>query len=146
LLQGTNEISCIFQAIAYRIKALYASIILYNLALTAVKLSILLLYLRLCVTQLPRRLCHILLAFVVAYGIETFFSGIFTCTPVAFFWNSKIKGGKCINKTSIYYANAAINIVTDFALLLLPATILKHLRLPRFQKLVVMLMLAFGGL
>jgi len=126
-------------------KALYASIILYNLALTMVKLSILVLYLRLCVTKLPRTLCYALLAFVVAYSIETFFAGIFTCTPVAFFWNSKIKGGKCLNKTDAYYANAAINIFTDVALLLLPAMILKHLTLPRVQKLVVMLMLAFGG-
>ena len=127
-------------------KALYASIILYNMALTVVKVSILLLYLRLCITRIHRQICYAMLGFVVAYGIETFFSGVFTCTPIPYFWDSKIPGGKCINKTKIYYANAALNIFADFALLFIPTLLLTHLTLPRVQKLTVLVILACGGL
>jgi hypothetical protein len=46
----------------------------------------------------------------------------------------------------LYFTNAAINIVTDLTLLFLPVLILRHLMMPKSQKLVVMIILAFGGL
>jgi hypothetical protein len=128
------------------VQSLYASIIIYNLALTCIKISIILLYLRLFITQTAKRICYSLLAIVIAYGVETFFAGIFTCTPVAFFWNSKIHGGKCVDKTTLYYANAGISIVTDVALFFIPFVFLRLLMMPRLQKLLVMLIVAFGGL
>jgi hypothetical protein len=90
--------------------------------------------------------CYALLAFIVAVGIEATFTGIFTCTPVDYFWNETIRGGKCVNRATLYFTNAAISIATDFALLILPAIILRHLMMPWSQKLVLMVILAFGGL
>jgi len=46
----------------------------------------------------------------------------------------------------LYFANAAINIFTDLTLLFLPALVLRHLMMPKSQKLVVGIILAFGGL
>ena len=125
---------------------LYASIILYNLALTSIKCSIILLYLRLFSSRASKRICYALLAIMSAYGIETFFAGLFTCTPIEFFWNSKISGGKCVDKTTLYFANARISIVTNVALLLIPVIFLRHLTMPKLQKALVMVIVAFGGL
>jgi hypothetical protein len=83
---------------------------------------------------------------MIAYGLESLFSGIFTCTPIAFFWNSKIKGGTCVDKTTLYYANAGISIVTDLALLFIPVIFLWNLTMPKLQKALVMVVVAFGGL
>jgi hypothetical protein len=127
-------------------KAPYACIIVYNISLTFVKISILLQYLRICITRLSKRTCYAVFGFIVAYGITNVFTGPFTCTPIAYFWNSTIRGGTCVNKMRLYFANAAINILTDFTLLFLPALILRHLLMPKSQKLVVMVILAFGGL
>lgn len=127
------------------LKALYASIIFYNLALTSVKVSIILLYLRLFSSQASNRICYALLAIMAAYGFETLFAGIFTCTPIAFFWNSKIPGGTCIDKTMVYYANAGISIVTDVALLFIPIIFLRHLTMRKLQKVVVIVIVSFGG-
>lgn len=80
------------------------------------------------------------------YGIETLLTGVFTCKPIAYYWDMTISGGTCVNETKLYFANAAINIFTDFTLLFLPFLILKDLRMPMFQKLVVTIILAFGGL
>jgi rhodopsin domain-containing protein len=83
---------------------------------------------------------------MIIYGIETLLAGIFTCTPIAFFWNSKIHGGKCVDKTTLYYANAGISIVTDVALFFIPFIFLRRLMMPKVQKLLVMLIVSFGAL
>lgn len=93
-----------------------------------------------------KRICYALFIIMIAYGLEATFAGIFTCTPIAFFWNSKIKGGRCIDKTTVYYANAGISIVTDLALLFIPVVFLWNLTMPKIQKALVMLIVAFGGL
>ncbi|KAF2183652.1 hypothetical protein K469DRAFT_505625, partial [Zopfia rhizophila CBS 207.26] len=126
-------------------KALFLSIIAYNLSLVAIKLSILFQYLRICVTITERRVCYGLIGFVIAYGIMTFFSGIFTCSPVEYFWDKTILGGTCVDQTKLYYANAGLNIASDLALLFLPLLLLRHLMLPLLQKLVITVILAFGG-
>lgn len=85
------------------------------------------------------------MALVLAYGIETFFTGLFTCTPVAYFWDSSVPGGSCVDKWSLYFVNAAINIVTDFAILVLPIIILKGLKMPKFSKACLIAVIALGG-
>jgi hypothetical protein len=82
----------------------------------------------------------------LAYGVEILFTGIFTCMPIAYFWDSTIPGGTCVDRTKLYFANAAINIFTDFTLLFLPVLILKDLMMPKYQKWIVRVILAFGGL
>jgi len=128
------------------LQALFASILLYNLSLTCIKLSIIQLYLRVFAGRTSRRICQALFAIMVAYGLEATILGIFSCTPIAFFWNSKIKGGTCVDKTTVYYANAGISIVTDLALLFIPVVFLWNLAIPKLQKALIMLIVAFGGL
>jgi len=86
------------------------------------------------------------LAFILAFGIAAVFGSTFTCTPIAYFWDSSIPGGSCVNKMKLYFAYAAINIFTDLTLLFLPALILRHLMMPKSQKMIVRIILAFGGL
>jgi hypothetical protein len=83
---------------------------------------------------------------MIAYGLESLLLGVFTCTPIAFFWNAKIKGGTCVDKTAVYYANAGISIATDLALLFIPVIFLWNLTMLKLQKALVMLIVAFGGL
>ncbi|KAH8664970.1 hypothetical protein BGZ60DRAFT_516265 [Tricladium varicosporioides] len=126
-------------------KSLFASILIYNFGLLFTKLSILLQYVRICPVGPTRKVIYAVTALVIAYGIETFFSGTFTCTPVAYFWDPTIPGGKCVDKWSLYFANGGINIVTDFMILFLPALILKDLIMPKFQKFTLMAIIALGG-
>jgi hypothetical protein len=83
---------------------------------------------------------------VTLYGIETFLTGVFQCTPVAYFWDLTIPGGKCVDRWALYFANGGINIVTDFLILLLPVFILKDLQVPKLQKMFLMAIIALGGL
>ncbi|CZR64790.1 uncharacterized protein PAC_14689 [Phialocephala subalpina] len=127
------------------LKFLYASILTYNISLLTIKLSILLQYLRICVNRRVRLACHLTMAFIIAYGIMTFFSGVFTCTPVSYFWDKSIQGGRCVNEPALWFANAGINIFQDVLLLTLPFFILKDLILGTRQKLCLSLVLSLGA-
>jgi hypothetical protein len=56
-------------------------------------------------------------AFFITMNAISFFYIIFRCVPVSYAWNQKTPGGYCLpNKdlADIYYADTAVNIVTDW--------------------------------
>ncbi|MCJ1309040.1 hypothetical protein MMC25_002695 [Agyrium rufum] len=116
------------------LKPFWASIIVYNLALTATKLSILLQYLRVFPSLGMRRAIFVSMGIIIVYGTWTFFASVFTCVPVAAFWDKSIEGARCFNTMAYWFSNAALNIVTDIIILTLPIPALRSLRLPRKQK------------
>lgn len=132
------------EELAHAQEPLFFSIIGYNLALSFSKASIIFLYLRIFVNSRIRIACFIVLGFVIAYGIELFVAGIFTCTPVQFFWDKTIPGGTCIDEKIAWFANAGINIASDFGIILLPMPAIKKLHMPPRQKIGLMLILAVG--
>jgi hypothetical protein len=114
------------------------------LALTLIKLSILFQYLRFCVMPVERWVCWAMIVFLIAYGIEAVLTNTFVCWPIEFFWTRK--GGQCMDRYSMYFANSLLSILSDIAVLLFPAILLRHLRLPLAHKFAIAIILAFGGL
>ncbi|KAF2005282.1 hypothetical protein P154DRAFT_425083 [Amniculicola lignicola CBS 123094] len=127
-------------------KAFWASMWIYNLALTFTKVSILVQYHRIFATRHFRIICRSVLGVVAAYGIWTLLGSIFICTPVAFFWDKTIPGGTCLNQALVWYMNAGVNIVTDFTILLLPMPIIRGLNIPKAQRRALMVIFALGGI
>lgn len=118
---------------------------MYNFGLTLTKVSIVLQYLRITVDDGVRKGCWALMWFTIANSVQTFVTGIFSCFPVAKFWDDRIPGG-CVNKPGLWYANAAINICQDIWLIVLPIFILRKLSLPKREKISLVLILGLGGL
>jgi hypothetical protein len=90
--------------------------------------------------------CIIVLGFVVAFGIWGFFGSVFLCYPVQFFWDKKVKGGKCLDQFGVWFSNAGLNIIQDFIILLLPMPVLRRLVIPKRQKKALIVVFALGGL
>lgn len=86
-----------------------------------------------------------ILATVVAYTIWTELGSIFACVPIRAFW-TKEEGAKCINQFAMWFSNAAINILTDFAIIILPMPVIRNLNLARRQKQALIGIFALGGL
>jgi len=126
-------------------KAFWASIWIYYLALAVTKMSILFQYLRIFPTKRFRIVCLVMLAVVALYGVWGFFGSVFLCFPVRFFWDKAVPGGKCLNQFAVWFTNAAVNIVQDFVILLMPMPVLRSLDIPRRQKRVLMGIFALGG-
>ncbi|RYP59389.1 hypothetical protein DL771_010904 [Monosporascus sp. 5C6A] len=129
------------------LKEVYFTIISYNIGLYFVKLSILFLYLRLftSASSTLRRVSHVVVTIVVFASLWAIFSSALFCLPVASFWDKSIKG-KCLPLKPRWYAGAALNILTDFMILILPLPSIKNLQLPRRQKLALSLIFAVGFL
>jgi hypothetical protein len=61
-------------------------------------------------------------ALFVLMNAISFFYIIFRCDPVSFAWNMRTEGGKCLpsqDLADIYYADTAVNIITDWVCALL---------------------------
>jgi len=84
-------------------------------------------------------------ALVIAYGLLAVCANMFMCTPIAKFWDASIPG-HCANQQTIWFCTAAINIVSDVIIFLLPMPALKALNLPARQKWGLMGVFALGVL
>ena len=86
---------------------------------------------------------HAVIGLVSAYYTASILATIFQCTPVQKVW-IKTLPGTCTNTTAFFYTNAAFNIVTDIAIILLPVPIVVSLHLPLRQKIVLSFVFAVG--
>ncbi|RYP64333.1 hypothetical protein DL770_009222 [Monosporascus sp. CRB-9-2] len=129
------------------LKEAYFTILSYNIGLSFVKISILFLYFRLftSASSALRRVSHVIVTIVVLASLWSIFSSALFCLPVAAFWDKSI-GGKCFPQKPMWYAAAALNILTDFMILILPLPSIKNLQLPRRQKLALSFIFAIGFL
>lgn len=115
------------------------------MSLWLTKLAIALQYLRAFQTGKTRLAVWFALVITVAYGIEATFLAVFTCRPVAAFWNPAIPG-KCIDKKAGYFTNATYQVFSDLIFLVIPMPILSKLQIPLKQKVLIMSAFTIGTL
>lgn len=118
-----------------------------NPALMATKTSICLFYLTLSKNQPVFKWTTIAtLAVVNVAGAALTLLNIFQCSPVAGTFQEPIPTNlKCIDIIALYLSSAPINIITDLALLMLPMPMLTAMRLPRNEKLILIVTFSFGA-
>lgn len=125
-------------------QAFWCSLMVYYLSLGLTKGSMLLQYRRIFPTKAFQIANWITMAVVICYTIWTVFSSIFACIPVRAFWTKE--KASCINQFAMWFTNAAINILTDFAIILLPIPVIRGLNLGKRQKIGLISIFAVGGL
>lgn len=110
------------------------------------KNSILIFFLSLSKTDKMFRWAIYATMFVVnAAGIALTFVNIFQCNPVsAAIWSQEMDTATCTDIVTIYLSSAPVNLITDIAIFLLPVPILTKLRLPRKQKIILIITFSFG--
>ncbi|KAM5344965.1 hypothetical protein ACJ41O_010827 [Fusarium nematophilum] len=81
-------------------KAFYSSVVVYNIAMCAVKIAILLQYRRIFASRTMQRITFGGVIFMAAWAITLCFLLTLTCIPVAKFWNSTLPG-RCLNSLII---------------------------------------------
>ncbi|KZF25820.1 MFS general substrate transporter [Xylona heveae TC161] len=128
-------------------KAIYTCTVLYNPALMATKMSILLFYLTLSKTQTLFRWASIVTLVVVdVAGTALTFLNIFQCRPVSASWHDVgVGNSKCIDIVTLWLSSAPVNIITDLAILFLPMPILTGMRIPRKQKTILVITFGLGA-
>ncbi|KAH8660200.1 putative integral membrane protein [Xylariales sp. PMI_506] len=127
-------------------KYFYVNAILYFADVSLLKLSILFFYIRI----FPRRTMQWLLwgtvVFNILFGAAFVLTASMQCLPVTYNWTNwrGEGGGHCVNISALAWANAAISIVLDIWMLILPISELRGLKMHWSKKLGVALMFCLG--
>ncbi|RMZ21019.1 hypothetical protein D0859_14973 [Hortaea werneckii] len=124
--------------------------LLYIGVLSATKLSIIFLYLRVFPSVLShsfRWWCIGFMALTVAYWVSLSITIIAACSPVSYSWNRWDPGehsGHCIDVNAGIFAGAGINIALDLAILLLPVPKLLKLEVSWPRKIGILATFSMG--
>ena len=79
-------------------------------------------------------------------GTALTFLNIFQCRPIgAAFEDPLPPSAKCTDIVTLYLSSAPVNIITDLALFFLPIPILTGMRLPRNEKIILIITFSFGA-
>lgn len=110
------------------------------------KTSILVFYLTLSKTHKVFRWATIATLIVVNVGgLALTILNIVQCRPVNAAWASPVpSSASCTNIVTIYLSSAPLNIITDLAIFFLPMPILTSMRLPKKQKIILVITFGFG--
>jgi hypothetical protein len=118
----------------------------YVVTLASTKISVLLLYLRIFPHEPFRYAASATIGMIALSTVVIFFMTVFSCHPVAFFWNRDIGGGTCININKLAYANSAMSIIQDLLIVALPLPVLVKLNMGKKKKIGVGFMFTVGSL
>ncbi|KAL8659359.1 MAG: hypothetical protein Q9226_000479 [Calogaya cf. arnoldii] len=123
------------------IKIMYAYQMFWAFAMAFIKVSILLFYRRLFpseATTTSWRMCNLaLMVASVAFCLISVFGSGFACTPVAYIWDTTIRGRHCINLIALARFTCITGFVTDILILTLPIPIVWGMHLNRSKKIAV---------
>ncbi|PNS15710.1 hypothetical protein CAC42_4162 [Sphaceloma murrayae] len=141
---GLRQDSLTPQDVFSLLQAFWASIWIYHLGLFFTKAALLLQYLRIFTQPWFRKTAWAIFGFVCLSSCWTIFGSIFSCIPVASFWDARVKG-TCLPHAVTWYFNAGLNVFTDLLIIVLPMPVLKNLNMPFKQRMALMGVFALGG-
>ena len=119
--------------------------------MTFVKLSILLQYLKIFAPSRKVNLplftaIHACIWSLVAFYLVDVLFLIFICTPREKIWNSLMTTGHCFDQAALNKASGVFNVLSDFAILILPMPTVWNLQMSVRRRLLAMGVFATGFL
>ena len=127
------------------------SAVVYGFVVFFIKLSILLQYLRIFAPTRKGNMfiyvgVHVCIwSNLIFYLVETVFE-IAICTPRKKIWNPLMTTGHCFSVDATFQATGIFNVISDFAILILPMPCLWRLRMPLKKKVLMTTIFATGFL
>lgn len=116
----------------------------------AIKASIGIMLLRLCVNRIHKTIVWVVLAVTEIYGAFFFFIFLFQCLPSKYFWEQYTGGsGTCMDPfitVAVFYGYSAISCVGDWTFSILPSFLVWNLQMGKKEKFSVAMILAVGAL
>ena len=130
--------------LTYR-QTMYAGYQIYGVAVTLIKISILLFYRRIFTTKQFRQRTNIIGALVVAWLIVNNLTAALQCRPVRKAWDIEIPG-HCFSAISYITGVHATNLTLDIVILALPVSAVWRLQMSFAKKISVIGIFLLGGL
>ncbi|KAJ5971296.1 uncharacterized protein N7479_001214 [Penicillium vulpinum] len=124
---------------------LFVCEILYTLSLCFTKYSILLFFWRIFNLTNIRIPIYIIASLITGWGLGIILTTIFQCVPVQGLWDFSITAHCGVNINDFFIGNAVPNIITDWALLILPLPYVWKIQQNTTQKIALCGAFAMGG-
>jgi hypothetical protein len=126
----------------------YYTELLYLASIAITKIAVLLFYLRIFPHQGLRRLIYFTIMLCIMYGIAFVTATALQCIPIRIAWEhwDGEHHGRCINLNADAWVSAAVNILLDLVVIVLPMRELSKLAMNLRRKFGIMLMFLGGGL
>jgi len=127
-----------------QMKALYASIINYNIANNVVKMSFTLQYRRIFGSSSPTadKVCRWSFVFLIVWAaVQAILLGL-SCLPLAVIVPSM--ADKCLNTVPVWYISQTLNVATDFLIFSVPLPYVYKLTMPTKEKILVFGIFSLG--
>jgi membrane-anchored glycerophosphoryl diester phosphodiesterase (GDPDase) len=121
--------------------------IAYCLTMISAKISIGIFLLRVAVNKIHRTIILTVMGLSVLTGCVFFFVTLFQCSPISFFWDRQLPGGKCVNVYVIIgltYLYSAVSAICDFTFGILPIFMVWNLNMARDAKLMLIPILSMA--
>ncbi|KAF2804604.1 uncharacterized protein BDZ99DRAFT_467286 [Mytilinidion resinicola] len=126
-------------------KLTLTSSVSYSFSALFIKLSLLTFYTRLSPERSFLIMVYVAMFIVTGFGIGSIVAVLVQCIPLSMLWNPN-QEGHCFHIINFYYANAALNIITDVGILLLPMKLLWGLHMPIRQRISLCGLFGLGSL
>ncbi|KAM0493238.1 hypothetical protein ACHAP8_009424 [Fusarium lateritium] len=124
----------------------------YVLANMAVKASIAIFLLRICITRTHRMIIYVITGITELYSLFFFLLFVLQCRPTSLFWqrySSNPPNGSCLDASVVanaFYGYSAISCVSDWTYSILPIFLVWKLQMSRRTKISVVGILAAGAI
>jgi len=129
------------------LKLSFICTVLYFGVITAIKISILLMYRRLFSINKSFHLQSLLVGMVVvAFGVATTIATIFNCHPLKYNWIGLVPVEHCFNYNVFWMVTGAVEVVIDTVILALPVRMVLGLQVSLRQKASIALVFLLGSL
>jgi hypothetical protein len=128
------------------LKVSFITAILYFSVVTAVKISILLMYRRIFSVDYFRLESLLVGIIVVVWWIVGTIATIISCLPIDRLWMGPSAGGYCFDFNIFWMAMGAVELVVDIFILLLPVNVILGLRMSKQQRVLLVGIFLLGGL
>ncbi|TGO35681.1 hypothetical protein BHYA_0150g00290 [Botrytis hyacinthi] len=127
-------------------KLVYVTQMLYGPQVFAAKVAILLLLSRIFGVSNKMWAIRVLIGLMALYYVPATAAKIFICWPIAHFWDPLARKDTCLNENSIFLADCAMSIVSDFTILFLPIPLIWGLKTRTMRKIGVSIVFGAGVL
>ncbi|CAL3969420.1 unnamed protein product [Diplocarpon coronariae] len=143
---GSDIWTVSFDNITQILKIFWISEIVYFIAISLLKISFLLFFLRIFTDNRFRKAVCVLVVINILVAVLFVTTLCTTCRPASYIWYQwdGEHPGKCGNLNALFFANAMINIALDLATLALPISQIINLNMSKKKKLSVSLMMSVG--
>ncbi|KAL5869467.1 hypothetical protein ACKVWM_010255 [Pyricularia oryzae] len=128
-------------------QCVYANAIVYSVATLCIKVTLVLLIAR--VFSIKRHIVWRIYSGIFVftlYTIAILLAKVFSCTPFASYWDVTVQPKYCIDRSKMWKIDSTMAVITDLAILVLPASLVMPLRLPLAKKIRISGLLGLCGI